>query len=323
MRSKYLLKILFFSLIIAIIPQIFQERLIIEKANNLENTSEYFAPKIEKAREKEIVIGKIARDPDKKIGRYQPFADYLAANLSEFGIAKGKVKIYHDIRGAIAAIETGEIDIFFANPYSAAIAIETTGAKPILRHWQRGKLDEYTVLIARKNRGINSLSDLKGKTIGLRERFSTYGYLLPMDILLEAELLPVANFSANTEVKQPEVRYIFGRSSKNVIEWVISGKVDAGAVSNFALQRIRSQEIRNCIVILAETEKLPRQLVLVRADLDLETVKEIENLLLNIDRTQAGKAVLKKLKKSDRFDRPTIENLSRIEKLYDRIPYRR
>lgn len=311
MRSKYLLKIIIPGIIAALLIEIFFTKPIYNQSTNSQTIARVSTP----VTEKEIVIGEIDR-------RYQPLADYLAANLREFGISKGKVRIFPNMEKAIAALEGGEIEVFFADPYSTAIASENTGAKPIVRRWRKGKLKEYALLIARKDRDINTLSDLRGKTLALRDSHSATGYLLPVSMLLEAGFLPVTNFSANTEARQKEIRYIFGRSSKNIIEWVISSQVDAGTVTYSAYKKLEP-EIRNSMVILAETEKFPQQFALLRADLDRGMAEEIETILLNMNRNAEGRAVLEKFRRTSKFDRPSQEDLTRIIELYDRIPYRR
>lgn len=319
MRARRSLKILllFPGILAVLLTYIFPSKLIPQQPAASKSILKLPQP----AKEKAIVIGQISRNPYRKIQRYQPLAALLAANLSEFGITRGKVKIFANIEAAIAAFEQGEIDIYISGSYSGAILAETVGAKAILRGWYQGKLKEYALLITSKDRGINSLEDLKGKTLGLSHPTSTLGYFLPVNLLLQAGFLPVTNFSANTEASQPEIRYIFSRSCKNVIEWVINGKVDAGAVDRRTFTKLQP-DIRNSIVILAKTEKLPRQLVLVRGDLDPEAIAKIETILLNLEGNAAGKALLKQLKTS-KFERLEAEDLSKIKTIYDRIPYRR
>ena len=50
--------------------------------------------------------------------------------------------------------------------------------KLLLRRWKSGMADYYSVIFTKRNSGIKSLEDLKGKT-RLRGCGSTSGYLLP------------------------------------------------------------------------------------------------------------------------------------------------
>ena len=60
-----------------------------------------------------IVIGDIdAYEPLKKVKRFKPLADYLAENLSEFGIGRGDVVIAKDIPEMAYYLDQGEIDFF-------------------------------------------------------------------------------------------------------------------------------------------------------------------------------------------------------------------
>src|SRR5262245_61655814 len=79
---------------------------------------------------KTIVLADISANPSKRIAAYQPLADYLAANLSAFGIGVGKVKIAPDFDTMIKWMKAGEVDMYFDSPYPAMILRDQAGAQP-------------------------------------------------------------------------------------------------------------------------------------------------------------------------------------------------
>jgi len=73
--------------------------------------------------------------------------------------------------------------------------------------------------------------------------------------------------------------------------------------------------------ILGETEKVVRQVVVARSDMDPLLLHEIERLLLALDEVEEGRAVLKKFKTSqfDEFPGGKESALTRMWELYSLV----
>ena len=68
---------------------------------------------------KTIILGDVNEDVQESIDDFQPMADYLAANLSEFGISQGEVVVAPDEEGMSELLKNGEAHIYFDSPYAA------------------------------------------------------------------------------------------------------------------------------------------------------------------------------------------------------------
>lgn len=269
---------------------------------------------------KAIAIADVSSKPGKKIGRYQPLADYLATHLEEYNV--GQVKIAQDLETIAEWLKTGQVDLYFDSPYPAAIVSEKSGAEPILRRWKEGQSDYYGIIFTLRDRGIASLADLAGRTLAFDTSYSTSGYMLPMAVLLNAGLNPVEKTDATKPVPPNAIGYVFSNDDENTIQWTIAGKVDAGAIDIRNYLKI-SQQTRSEMLVLAETDRVARHVVLVRSNMDPQLKQAIETLLLNMDRTPEGKAVLEQFENTAKFDRfPPESSLAKMRELYERVKNR-
>ncbi|MEM7591229.1 MAG: phosphate/phosphite/phosphonate ABC transporter substrate-binding protein [Cyanobacteria bacterium P01_A01_bin.83] len=267
-------------------------------------------------RERTIILGDVSDNPSKEIRNFQPLANYLSANLSQFD--QGQVKIAPDLATMIAWLKAGEVDIYFDSPYPAMKAINQAQAKPILRRWKKGSAEYHSLIFTLDDRQINYLSDLKSKTLAFDHPASTTGFMLPLSELLEADLSPQEVRSANSSVPPDQVGYVFSYEDNNSIEWLLSGKVAAAAIDNQSYDKLPT-EIKDTTIILAETEKIPRHLVLVQPNMSSEIVEDISTQLLRMEQTESGKVVLEQFDRTKKFDNFSVEeNLSRMQELYQR-----
>lgn len=269
-----------------------------------------------------IVIADISNNPSKKIKRYQPLADYLAERLGKFGVTSGDVHVAADLGEMANLLKSGEVDIYFDSPYPSMIVSTQSGAEPVLRRWKGGVSEYYTVFFTMKDRGITSLEDLKGKKLGFDEVSSTSGYMLPMAMLLEAGLNPQEQASATSTVSPDEVGYVFSGDDENTIQWVISGKVDAGAIDIGTFMEI-PEVSREAMVVLAESEKVARHIVLLRSGMKPEMVEAIKTILIEMDQTPEAKEVLEQFEETSKFDNfPPEASIARMRELYELVQNR-
>ena len=266
-----------------------------------------------------IVVGDVTSQPAKKIKRFQPLADYLAANLGEFGIGIGEVKVAPDVEAMASLLKSGQVDIYFDSPFPAMLVSELSDAQPILRRWKGGDAAYYTVIFAMADSGITSLDDLRGYKIAFDDPTSTSGYVLPIVHMMEAGLNMKKKESPDESVEPDEVGYVFSQDDQNNIQWVISGRVDAAAIDHRSFLNI-PPESREAMTVLAETEKVARHVVLVRGGLDPELVEQIQQILLGMDQSPEGREVMEKFEETTKFDNfPTGGDIARMRELYEKV----
>ncbi len=266
-----------------------------------------------------LVLGDISDEAAETILGTQPTANYIAARLGEFGITGATVKIAPDLETMTQWMADGVVDIYFDSPYPALVISQKTGAVPILRRLKYGVAEYHSLFFTRADSGVTSMADLQGKLLALEEPFSTSGFMLPYTYLIEQGFTPVEKASLESVVMPDEVGYVFSTADNTTIQWVVSGRAPVGVVDNISYELFIPAETRAELTVLAETEDVPRQMVLLRAGMDEAIQEAIKQILLEMDETPEGEAVLETFLTTEftEFPESAETALNRMRVLYE------
>jgi phosphonate transport system substrate-binding protein len=246
-----------------------------------------------------IVLGKVDSEPTDAILAWQPTVEYLAANLGGPHAWVGEVKISSDTGTMSRWLMEGEVDLVIDSIYPAMIVAETSGAQPFLFR-NTSKPDKNAVFFVRSDSGVASIDALKGRVIGLAERHSTSGFMLPMAYMKKEGLHPIEVSGNGSPVGPEEVGYIFAGDDDVVAQWVLNGTVIAGVVDQRTFSNFENSNA-GMLDDLALTEGISSSaILLVRSDLNPDLRESIKKVLVDMDTTEQGKAILNS--KSDGVD---------------------
>jgi phosphonate transport system substrate-binding protein len=127
-----------------------------------------------------------------------------------------------DYDGVIQGLLGGTLDMagLGASAYAAVYLKDPNAVEPFLTNVQTdGSTGYYSIMLARKDSGIATLADMKGKKLGYADPDSTSGYLVPVVSLPKDLGMPVEEFFGETG---------FGGGHENLVLAVLDGKFDAG-----------------------------------------------------------------------------------------------
>ena len=86
---------------------------------------------------------------------------------------------------------------------------------------------------------------------------------------------------------------IFAGGHDKVIASVLGGKVEAGAIYDGALAIAKGKGFKTeDIITLASTDPIPHDAIVVKIGLDDATTRKIQKALIDLERTDDGKAVI-------------------------------
>jgi len=191
----------------------------------------------------------------------------------------------------VAVIEsfgTKRADIATLNPFGYLLANQRYGAHAVITPVRFGSELYQGQIVVRADSGITSVKQLNGKKIAFVDPSSTSGFLLPSKVLKEAGVVPRDT--------------VFAQRHDSVITMVYQGQVDAGATFYTPEEEGKIQDARRLVLtqfpnvekeikILALTDEIPNDPIVVRKDLPPEIVETTVSALLKYMQTKEGKEV--------------------------------
>lgn len=264
--------------------------------------------------DRRLVIGRISTNVRKHWPRLEAMANYLSAELADVGVAGVDVRMVATLDEMREMLRNGEVDLFSETAFSAIeLSIDST-AEMLLREWKSGVSDYHTVIFARRNSGVESLSDLVGRTFVFEDRGSTSAYLIPRAHMVRSGYTMVELDDALATPPAGAIGFAFADDEGTVVSRVRRGFADAGALSNldWADEDEVSEDDRRELVVIHETDPVIRSILLVRSTLDPTVKNRLAEVLMQMHETEAGLETLREYWKTARFDRiegPALESL--------------
>ena len=229
--------------------------------------------------------------------RFGPLADYIAEEADidvEFVMPK-------NFADHISMVMRGKVLLSYQNPVVFAkvsrqvvpLAVASKG---------KDKTRFRGIIIVRTDSGINSIEDLRGRSVSIVSLQSAGGYISQKDFLLrkgidvEMDMIP----SGST-----------GNKQENVILDVFSRKTDVGFIRESALHRVDKVIDPSKIKVLAKTTWLPNWVFAVHKSVPVAVAEKIRSALLSLP---PGGEVLKAahLEGFVPPDQDTLEQLKKI-----------
>ena len=233
---------------------------------------------------------------------FSDFVRYVAGKLSSASDIEGKVVIAPTPFQLARLMEQKKVDFYMESPYPTYLVNDVHGvAKLMLRRWKGGMAEYRSLIFTKKNGEINRLEDLRGKVLVFESPESTSGHFLPKHFLTRKGFKFIDKSRFDPYASPTDIGYLFAGSQEKVVDWVLTKKASAGAFSDDDYARLDEKK-RSDIIILAETERLPRHLVSVQKDFSPALTDRLEKVLLSMHENDQGRKILKNTDDTTKFD---------------------
>jgi phosphonate transport system substrate-binding protein len=232
-----------------------------------------------------ITIGLIPeRNIFTQLDRYEPLAEYLSKRIG----ADIKLKVLTRYGNIIDNFVSAGLDGAFFGSFSYTLAHAKLDLEPIARPESAdGTSTYYGLIMVRKDGGIKTVKDMKGKIFAFVDRATTAGYLLPLAYFKENGIEDYQKFLRET---------YFAGTHEAAIYDLLNKKADICAAKNTVFTRLaaRDQRLTTELVLLARSPDVPENGLAIKKDLDGTIKNGLKETLLNMDKDSEGVKVLKK-----------------------------
>jgi ABC-type phosphate/phosphonate transport system substrate-binding protein len=227
---------------------------------------------------------------------------------------KTELIFFEDLPMLAAAIRDGTIDFVGLGSLDYMRLRGLTPMVPALTGRRGGKPGEEQVLLVRRDSGITSLGQLKGRMLALLNGSSGEIASLWLDTVLARQGLPIAgkHFAGVKDV---------GRAQAAILP-VFFKQVDACVVSRGAWETAAelNPQVGRELSVLANSPMYPIAITCFRSSLSEAQKEEFVRLSLKMVTTPSGKQILTLFKVDTiaRADSMSLENLATLVKEHDR-----
>jgi phosphonate transport system substrate-binding protein len=228
--------------------------------------------------------------------------DLLVAGEA-FGAALGKlvgvpirVTVASDYAAVVEAMRNKTADLAFVHPAGYVLANREAKAMIVAKDQWHGNTSYTSRIYVRKDSGVKTLEDLRGKTIAFVDPSSASGYVYPMVLLIEKGL--VRNRDPKTFFKE----FVFSGSHDAGLQALLNGHVDAFASFDQAREQyLKDPAQRERLIFVAESAPIPEGGIAAREGLDPALFAKVRAALLSM-KGPAYAPLLKQLYDIDGFE---------------------
>ncbi len=214
--------------------------------------------------------------------RYKFITDYLSRKM-EMNVTVEMMANYGEIS---IAFQHGSADAGFLGSFSYVLTHAKAGIEPIARPvWLDGSSTYRGYIFVRKDSGIETVKDMKNKSLVLVDKATTAGYIFQRFYFKYNGISNMENYFS---------RISFARSHDASAWAVYTGEADIGGAKNHIFNSLKEEysDFKEQMVVLAESPEVPSNGLAVRKDLNPALKLRLKMLLLSLQESTEGQEVL-------------------------------
>jgi phosphonate transport system substrate-binding protein len=215
---------------------------------------------------KKVVIAlKANKNPEKMLAEKEFLEAYLSKKLSR----------------EVEAFRNGTLDLGYLSSTDAARNLDQQTASVLLIHLKNGLPNYQSIWLSLKNKGYQTVEELSNKPVAFASRSSTSGYLIPVWDMAKRKLV-----GPNTALTDFFSLVIYGTGYVSAVEKVLSGEVEAAAVSDYVFtgdNKYLSDAQKARLRIVQKQGPVPSHTLCVRTSLSQSDTAILRDALLSMN----------------------------------------
>ena len=224
--------------------------------------------------QKVVIALKANKNPEEMLAEKEAVEQYLSKKLNR----TVEVLIPTDSSVVVESFRNGTLDLGYLSSTDAARNLDQETASILLIHLKNGLPNYQSIWLTLKEKGYKSIDELKGQPVAFASRSSTSGFLIPVwDLANRGHVGPdrsLTDFFSLT---------IYGTGYVSAVEKVLSGEVEAAAVSDYVFtgdNKYLSDAQKARLRIVQLQGPVPSHTICARASLSPEDCLILQNTLL-------------------------------------------
>ena len=230
---------------------------------------------------KVIIALKANKQPASMLVEKQDLENYLSTKLDR----PVEVIIPSDSSVVVESFRNGTLDLGYLSSTDAARNLSQETADILLVHLKNGKPHYKSIWLTKKEKTYQSIDELKGKPVAFASRSSTSGFLIPTWDMMKRGL--VGNETSLTDFFSLT---LYGTGYVSAVEKVLSGEVEAAAVSDYVYRgdnKYLDDTQKERLRVFQEQGPVPAHTLCVRSTMPEKDRKIIKEALLQMNEDNA------------------------------------
>lgn len=238
--------------------------------------------------------------------RYGPLLDHLGRRLKR----PVEVVLPRSNTEAIDLVRSGGVHVAFVGSYAYVRGQKEFGMEALAVPVYAGQPTRRSYILVRRYSGVTRFADLKGHSFAYTDPLSATGRLYPEAMILQLRE-SADRFFEHT---------IFASSDDRAIQSLDQGLVDGAAVDSamYDIAVLKDPDLARRLRIVEESEPFGAPPIVVSPRLGSELKRMVQEVLLQLEESQEGRAVLAGLI-LDRFVTPDLASYESVANLAARV----
>lgn len=217
--------------------------------------------------------------------RFVKLCEYLSKKLNMNVV----IRTLPNYGAIMSEFEAKKIDAAFLGSFVYVLSHAKFGIEPIARPvWNNGSSTYCGYIFVRKDSGIKSVKDMKGKRFMLVDQCTTGGYVYPILYFKENGVEDINRFFKTVGYSGSHDASAFA---------VFNKEADVGACKSDWYDELidKASGFKDNMMILSTSKSVPSNAFALRKDVDGKLKDRMRAILLNIEKDREGASALKTL----------------------------
>ncbi|MFC4454603.1 phosphate/phosphite/phosphonate ABC transporter substrate-binding protein [Deinococcus sonorensis] len=233
-----------------------------------------------------------AQDSSAVLTSGKAIATYLESKIRGVEV---RTTVAQDYQALVEATRSGKLDFAWLSPVSYVQAHDQAGAQVLLKSVRNGGPYYWSAFVVRKDSGIKTLNDLRGKTVAWIDPTSAAGYTFPRALLVSKGINPDTFFSKQTFAGKHDAAVL--SLANGTVDAIATFSNNTQGTSGSWTQYLPADKASQ-LAVVAYTKPIPGDTLSVRSDYQTgcaDVVTRVRAAIIGMKSDPAGQGLLKKL----------------------------